>query len=133
VCIKTGFGPYVDVDVTWWTVGRIYDVIDGVIRDNEGDPRPPVLSLEELNRVTADYAEFVALADPKPEEPKYYNGKVVCVEKSLPCWFWTPGKVYEIKDGVILDDDGDPRRNIRSVDALNALAYGSAEFAALVE
>lgn len=136
VCVERGPGKLGALEETgtyWWTVGKVYDVVNGVIRDNDGDHRSPVKTLEELNELEDKYAKFIALADQKPEEPKYYNGKVVCVEKSLPCWFWTPGKVYEIKDGVILDDDGDPRRNIRSVDALNALAYGSAEFVALVE
>ena len=40
-----------------------------------------------------------------PDEPKYLNGKVVCV-KSMYEW-WTVGKVYEVKDGVITADDGD--------------------------
>ena len=40
-----------------------------------------------------------------PDEPKYLNGKVVCVKSSY-SW-WTVGKVYEVKDGVIIADDGD--------------------------
>jgi hypothetical protein len=48
----------------------------------------------------------------KPEKPKKdkkqkYNGKVVCVESKHK--FWTVGKVYEFKDGIITDDDGDRR------------------------
>ena len=37
-------------------------------------------------------------------KPKYYNGKVVCI-KSPYEWF-TVGKVYEVKDGVITRNDG---------------------------
>ena len=40
-----------------------------------------------------------------PEKPKYLSGKVVCV-KSGYSW-WTVGKVYEVKDGIITADDGD--------------------------
>ena len=65
---------------------------------------------------------------PEPEKPKLYSGKVVCVKKATSCWFWTPGKVYEITDGVIRDDDGDPRRNLCSVAALNKTVCGAAEF-----
>ena len=65
---------------------------------------------------------------PEPEKPKLYTGKVVCVEKSSLCWFWTPGKVYEITDGVIRDDDGGPWRNLCSVAALNKTVCGAAEF-----
>lgn len=40
-------------------------------------------------------------------KPKYYNGKVVCVE-SNDCWF-TVGKVYEFVDGIVKDNDNDER------------------------
>lgn len=42
----------------------------------------------------------------KPEKPKYYNGKMVCVERGAYYW-WTVGKIYEYKDGVVTADDGD--------------------------
>lgn len=42
----------------------------------------------------------------EPEKPKYYNGKMVCVEKGAFDW-WTVGKIYEYKDGVVTADDGD--------------------------
>ena len=47
----------------------------------------------------------------KPEKPKYYNGKMVCVENGGYYW-WTVGKIYEYKDGIVTADDGDkyPRR-----------------------
>ena len=42
----------------------------------------------------------------EPEKPKYYNGKMVCVENGGYCW-WTVGKIYEYKDGIVTADDGD--------------------------
>lgn len=42
----------------------------------------------------------------KPEKPKYYNGKMVCVENGIFTW-WTVGKIYEYKDGIVTADDGD--------------------------
>lgn len=42
----------------------------------------------------------------EPEKPKYYNGKMVCVENGGFNW-WTVGKVYEYKDGIVTADDGD--------------------------
>lgn len=47
----------------------------------------------------------------EPEKPKYYNGKMVCVENGRYDW-WTVGKIYEYKDGVVTADDGDkyPKR-----------------------
>lgn len=40
-----------------------------------------------------------------PEKPKYYNGKMVCVENGGYSW-WTVGKIYEYKDGIVTADDG---------------------------
>lgn len=63
VCVRKGPGVSGDVDVTWWTVGKIYDVVDGVIRDDSGDPRIPVESLTELNWLMTNFAEFIALVE----------------------------------------------------------------------
>ena len=53
------------------------------------------------------------LAEKKePEKPKYYNGKMVCVENGG-CYWWTIGKIYKYKDGIVTADDGDkyPKHN----------------------
>lgn len=42
----------------------------------------------------------------EPEKPKYYNGKMVCVDRGW-CNWWTVGKIYEYKDGVVTADDGE--------------------------
>ena len=42
----------------------------------------------------------------EPEKPKYYNGKMVCVENGRFNW-WTVGKIYEYKDGIVTADDGE--------------------------
>ena len=39
------------------------------------------------------------------EKPKYYNGKMVCVKNGGNYW-WTVGKIYEYKDGIVTADDG---------------------------
>lgn len=41
----------------------------------------------------------------EPEKPKYYNGKMVCVADGGLYW-WTVGKIYEYKDGVVTAGDG---------------------------
>lgn len=41
----------------------------------------------------------------EPEKPKYYNGKMVCVENGGFNW-WNVGKIYEYKDGIVTADDG---------------------------
>lgn len=40
------------------------------------------------------------------DKPKYYNGKVVCVETPFASLF-TVGKIYTISDGVLIYDNGD--------------------------
>lgn len=42
----------------------------------------------------------------EPEKPKYYNGKMVCLDNGRYFW-WTVGKIYEYKDGIVTADDGD--------------------------
>lgn len=46
----------------------------------------------------------------KPEPPKYYNGKVVCTANkygcSIPIPGFTVGKIYDVVDGRITNDDG---------------------------
>ncbi len=64
---------------------------------------------------------FVLANSTKTEKakPKFFNGKVVCIKaKSL---YYTEGKIYEIKDGVGLDNDGDKmaKAPITSVKELN--------------
>lgn len=64
-----------------------------------------------------------------PEKPKYYNGKMVCVENGGYSW-WTVGKIYEYKDGIVTADDGDkcPRNNYEpykdAEDAKHPGSYG---------
>ena len=51
------------------------------------------------------YDEYVVLENYKPEEKtqEYYTGKVVCVRGNTG---YTVGRIYEIKDGELKDDDG---------------------------
>ena len=59
---------------------------------------------DEFDFKTGAKLAFERLINSEPEKPKYYTGKVVCVSP-FSCLF-TKGKVYEIKDGVGKDDEG---------------------------
>lgn len=86
-------------------------VIPAWMSDNEG---------KEVNVVSPDIATCGSfdyspswceeIKEPEkhtdPEKPKYYNGKMVCVENGEYYW-WTVGKIYEYKDGIVTADDGD--------------------------
>lgn len=57
-----------------------------------------------LERLAADRA-LEGLRNAKPEPPKLYNGKVVCVESKISSLL-TVGKVYEFVDGFLIFDNG---------------------------
>ena len=67
--------------------------------------------------------------EPAPEKPKNFNCKVVCVD-SRKSW-WTEGKIYEIIDGAIYDDEGDYRGPFEDLDDLHS--WISSKFIPLVE
>ena len=44
---------------------------------------------------------------PEKEKPRYYNGKVVCVDNCGNKTAYTVGKIYQFKDGEFVNDLGD--------------------------
>ena len=50
---------------------------------------------------------------------RYYSGKVVCVKKSQYGNVFTQGKIYEIKNGVLTDDNGRTYSEITCVEDIN--------------
>lgn len=72
------------------------------------------------------------------EPPKYYNGKVACVEKSASYMAYTVGKVYEFKDGRVKIDNGNiipdaGQKPVSSVDEWNNYPDTYAKFIPFVE
>lgn len=94
---------------------------------------------DQFHKWTYLYHEFEviepangAVEEKKQEPPKYYyNGKVVCVKSAFTC-FWTVGKVYEIKDGIVRADDGTRRDGITK-ENLKHIGDDRNEFIPLVE
>ena len=79
--------------------------------------------LEPANITDAEYeAQF----------KKNYNGKVVCVDKTVNK-FYTEGKIYQFEDGFLKDDDGSklPFKPISSFDEWKK--YSSAKWLEIVE
>lgn len=90
---------------------RIYKVIPGWMSDNEGKEvnvvAPDTATCGSLIYIPSWCEEIKEAEKPvEPEKPKYYNGKMVCVENGGFNW-WTVGKIYEYKDGIVTADDGD--------------------------
>lgn len=71
-----------------------------------------------LGRLYGHEPAIVEMEIEKAKTPALYNGRVVCVVNGG-ARYWTEGKIYEIKDGVIHDDDGDEREPVCSVQELN--------------
>lgn len=55
------------------------------------------------------FDRLMGVEEPIKEEPKYYNGKVVCVESAT--WETTKGKIYDVIDGWITFDEGRTSNN----------------------
>lgn len=56
--------------------------------------------------------------DTATAKPEWFNGKVVCTNISKYSLF-TKGKIYEVKDGVLTDDNGGRYHQIKSVAEIN--------------
>lgn len=72
----------------------------------------------------------------EPAEPKYYSGKVVCVEKKGECFAYTVGKIYEFKNGRVKIDNGrevlsSPR--VTNLDEWNDSCWAMAKFIEIKE
>lgn len=68
------------------------------------------------------------IEDTAIKEPKWFNGKVVCVLASN--WF-TKGKIYNVIDGVLTDDGGSTYRRFTDIDDINSRM--SSQFIEVVE
>lgn len=75
-------------------------------RNHPRDTRYPNFEWAYTDR-EYEVVEKVTATEPKPEPPKYYNGKVVCI-KSFDKYF-TVGKIYEIVDGKFRDNSNSVR------------------------
>ena len=66
----------------------------------------------------------IQIHEEEPQPPKKYTHKVVCVESAVN--WWTVGKIYDCKNGVLHDDDGSERNrgSIYSIDNLNQMWWG---------
>lgn len=67
----------------------------GVARCNPAD---------EFDFNTGAKLAFERLTNPEPEKPKYYNGKVVCIDSKTSSF--TKGKIYVVTNGNLNSNDG---------------------------
>ena len=73
---------------------------------------------DEFDFNTGAKLAFERLTAPEPEKPKYYTGRVVCIDGSGPSN--TKGKIYKVLDGRLEFDDGCYSDNrFKSVEQIN--------------
>lgn len=107
ICVKSASSCF-------WTVGKVYEVKNGKITDNEGNKRMQKVTSETLKHIGSPDNDFIpyveAESNHKEDTPKTLNCKVVCTANSYGCSFrvgaFTIGKIYEVKDGKITGDGG---------------------------
>ena len=90
-----------------FTVGKVYEVeeIKGNLARIRRDDGSQLLGFATHEYVVLEGYKPDTEPDKEPEKPKYLNGRVVCIKTDYP--WWTVGKVYDVKDGIITADDGD--------------------------
>lgn len=93
-------GDILKVDQVKETTGAVYVLGKNHPRDTAEPDWPWFYTRKEFEVVER-------VGEKKVEEPKYYNGKVVCVQCDNNDY--TVGKVYEFKDGTLVDDYGHVR------------------------
>lgn len=71
----------------------------------------------------------IEIRKPEPPKPKFFTGRVVCVDSHTP--WWVVGKVYVVCNGYVIDDEGDDRGPFRDFDEMNDQLW--AKFIPLVE
>lgn len=93
----------IDSRSSCFTKGKIYEFKDGITLDDEGDCTDLYRDFEHFNN---DYcSEFIQVTEEEEAEWGTYNGKVICIEAFSR--EYTKGKIYELKNGIVIDDDGD--------------------------
>ena len=66
----------------------------------------------------------------KEEAPKYFTGEMACVYAAN-SWY-TRGKIYKVKNGVWVDNDGDPHETtFKNVEEINL--YSSSQFIKVIK
>ena len=90
-----------------FTVGKVYEINNGVISCNDMTKLPKIKKLDELNN-NLDMA-FIEIKNPDAlKKDKYYNGKVICISNhGCDEGYWTCGKIYKFKDGITHCDNGE--------------------------
>lgn len=114
-----------------FTKGKIYNVVDGIIRDDTGAIYHGFKSVEEINRrMVSQFIEAVEKMDnTTTKEPEWFTGKIVCTYSDS--GEFTEGKIYRVNHGVLFNNDNFKYGNFESVENINKRLYS--QFIEVVE
>lgn len=108
--------------------GRIVDTIT-VSRWHEEDKYDiGVAAYEAIKQMFDIKDKKIEKVSDNKTMPKWFNGKVVCVKGNLS---FTTGRIYNVVDGVLIDNVGDEFRYFTDVDDINSRM--KAQFIEVVE
>jgi hypothetical protein len=101
VCIKA-------VPYSSFTVGKVYQFVDGSVTDDNGHKFPKVNDFEQWQRGSKGHTEWIEVKEEQEQKPseKFYNGRVMCVDCGINDNLYTTGKIYEFVDGQLIDRKG---------------------------
>ena len=114
---KAKKGDYIRLTTTSFSFNEVGDILkvhriaEGLVKVlNKDLPRGKYGGFadnHEWNYSEHEYEVVKPVVKPCKKEtpkPEVYNGKVVCIKTKYP--WWTVGKVYEVKGGIIVDNEG---------------------------
>ena len=108
--------------------GRIVDTITVSRWHEEDEYDIGVASYEAIKQMFDIKDKKIEKVSDNKTTPKWFNGKVVCVKGNLS---FTTGRIYNVVDGVLIDNVGDEFRYFTDVDDINSRM--KAQFIEVVE
>ena len=97
--------------------GRIVDTITVSRWHEEDEYDIGVASYEAIKQMFDIKDKKIEKVSDNKTTPKWFNGKVVCVKGNLS---FTTGRIYNVVDGVLIDNVGDEFRYFTDVDDINS-------------
>ena len=108
--------------------GRIVDTITVSRWHEEDEYDIGVASYEAIKQMFDIKDKKIEKVSDNKTTPKWFNGRVVCVKGNLS---FTTGRIYNVVDGVLIDNVGDEFRYFTDVDDINSRM--KAQFIEVVE
>ena len=96
--------------------GRIVDTITVSRWHEEDEYDIGVASYEAIKRMFDIKDKKIEKVSDNKTTPKWFNGKVVCVKGNM---YFSTGKIYDVVEGVLIDNVGDKLCYFTDVDDMN--------------